>query len=91
MKSAEEAGWKLSHSVFHCKMTMYGKHNRLEEMHEVLNEMESFRFHRTKRTFLIMHRAYYHLGRRLEANTVIGLMWKLGLAGLTDGLVPYLR
>lgn len=55
-------------------------------MHEVLNEMESLRFNRTKKTFLIMHKAYWSLGRRLEANTVVGLMWKHGITSPANGL-----
>ncbi|KAJ3688385.1 hypothetical protein LUZ61_017549 [Rhynchospora tenuis] len=85
LRSAERAGWKLCRSLFHCKMLMFGMHNRLEEMHDVLDEMESLRFDRTKKTFSIMHKVYCNMGRRLEANTVVGLMLKLGLVSPTDG------
>ncbi|KAK3135733.1 hypothetical protein QOZ80_5BG0422740 [Eleusine coracana subsp. coracana] len=78
VRRAEESGWKLCRSLYHCKMVMYGKHRRLEEMHEVLDEMECFRFHRTKKTFWIMHKAYVSCGRRDEANTILAMMWKHG-------------
>ncbi|WVZ98499.1 hypothetical protein U9M48_043933 [Paspalum notatum var. saurae] len=78
VQRAEEAGWKLCRSLYHCKMVMYGKHHRLEEMHGVLDEMESFKFDRTKKTFWIMHKAYVSCGRRTEANTILGMMWKHG-------------
>ncbi|KAL6609983.1 hypothetical protein ACP70R_039952 [Stipagrostis hirtigluma subsp. patula] len=78
VRQAEEAGWKLCRSLYHCKMVMYGKHQRLEEMHGVLDEMECFRFDRTKKTFWIMHKAYLSCGRRAEAAMVLGMMWKHG-------------
>lgn len=78
VQQAEEAGWKLCRSLYHCKMVMYGKHHRLEEMHGVLEEMEYFRFDRTKKTFWIMHKAYVSCGRRSEADTILGMMWKAG-------------
>jgi hypothetical protein len=71
-------GWKLCRSLYHCKMVMYGKHQRLEEMHGVLDEMECFKFDRTKKTFWIMHKAYVSCGRTTEANTILGMMWKHG-------------
>jgi hypothetical protein len=64
-------------------MVMYGMHNRLQEMHEVLDEMECLQLNRTKKTFLIMRKAYCNLGRNLEANAVGGLMLKLGVANPT--------
>ncbi|CAD6272165.1 unnamed protein product [Miscanthus lutarioriparius] len=78
VRRAEEAGWKLCQSLYHCKMVMYGKHRRLEEMHGVLDEMECFKIDRTKKTFWIMYKAYVSCGRRTEANTILGMMWKHG-------------
>jgi pentatricopeptide repeat protein len=78
VRQAEEAGWKLCRSLYHSKMVMYGKLNRLEEMHRVLDEMECSKFDRTKKTFWIMHKAYVSCGRRTEANTILGMIWKRG-------------
>ncbi|KAG1331764.1 pentatricopeptide repeat-containing protein [Cocos nucifera] len=86
VKQAEYAGWRICRSLYHCKMVMYGKQNRLKEMHEVLDEMENCRYFPTKKTFLIMYKAYFTIGRRLEAQTVIGMMWKLGLGYPVDAL-----
>nr|CAD1829153.1 unnamed protein product [Ananas comosus var. bracteatus] len=82
VRLAEYAGWRLCRSLYHCKMVMYGKQNRLEEMHSVLDEMENYRFNLTRKTFLIMYKAYWNVGRRSEAETVIGMMWKQGLGSL---------
>uniref|UniRef100_A0ACD5TLT3 Uncharacterized protein n=1 Tax=Avena sativa TaxID=4498 RepID=A0ACD5TLT3_AVESA len=78
VRQAEEAGWKLCRSLYHCKMVMYGKHQRLAEMHGVLDEMKYFRFDRTKKTFWIMHKAYMSCGMKTEADTILGMMWKHG-------------
>lgn len=86
IRQAEYAGWRLCRSLYHSKMVMYGQQNRLGEMHEVLDEMENSRFNRTKKTFLIMYKAYSSIGRKLEANTVIGMMWKHGFANHEDSL-----
>lgn len=87
VKQAEYAGWRICRSLYHCKMVMYGKQNKLKEMHEVLGEMENYRYFPTKKTFLIMYKAYFTIGRRLEAQTVIGMMWKHGLGYPEDALL----
>lgn len=87
VKQAEHAGWRLCRSLYHGKMVMYGKQNRLKEMHEVLDEMESYRFFPTKKTFLIMYKAYSTIGRWEEAQTVIGMMWKHGFGYPEDALL----
>ncbi|RZR80813.1 hypothetical protein BHM03_00006903 [Ensete ventricosum] len=87
IRQAEYAGWRLFRSLYHCKMVMYGQQNRLEEMHGVLDEMENFRFSRTRKTFLIMYKAYYNTGRWPEAATVIGMMWKHGYGNDEDAFV----
>ncbi|KAL5229454.1 hypothetical protein ABZP36_028230 [Zizania latifolia] len=84
---AEESGWKLCRSLYHCKMVMYGKRHRLLEMHGVLDDMEFFRFDRTKKTFWIMHKAYMSCGREAEANTILGMMWKHGFGFCRGGFV----
>ncbi|KAL0905240.1 hypothetical protein M5K25_027431 [Dendrobium thyrsiflorum] len=78
IRLAERAGWKLCRSLYHCKMVMYGQRNRIDDMHGVLEEMEHFRFNRTKKTFLIMYKAYSKAGRRSEAEIVVGMMCKYG-------------
>ncbi|RRT36494.1 hypothetical protein B296_00050496 [Ensete ventricosum] len=87
IRQAENAGWRLCRSLYHCKMVMYGQQNRLEEMHGVLDEMENFRFGRTKKTFFILYKGYSNIGRRLEAETVIGMMWKHGYGNPEDACV----
>ncbi|OAY66846.1 Pentatricopeptide repeat-containing protein [Ananas comosus] len=87
VRLAEYAGWRLCRSLYHCKMVMYGKQNRLEEMHSVLDEMENYRFNLTRKTFLIMYKAYWNVGRRSEAETVIGMMWKQGLGSPQDAFI----
>ncbi|KAK8942088.1 hypothetical protein KSP40_PGU012713 [Platanthera guangdongensis] len=62
-------------------MVMYGQPNQLEEMHRVLDEMENFRFDRTKKTFLIMYKEYSKAGRRSEAEILVGMMCKYGFLG----------
>jgi len=58
IRRAEYLGWRLCRSLYHCKMVMYGQQNRLEEMHAVLDEMEVYKFDRTKKSFVIMFKAY---------------------------------
>uniref|UniRef100_A0A0D9WGE3 Pentacotripeptide-repeat region of PRORP domain-containing protein n=1 Tax=Leersia perrieri TaxID=77586 RepID=A0A0D9WGE3_9ORYZ len=87
VRQAEEAGWKLCRSLYHCKMVMYGKKHRLPEMHGVLGEMEFFRFDRTKKTFWIMYKAYMSCGRTAEANTILGMMCKHGFGFPRSGFI----
>nr|CAD1829152.1 unnamed protein product [Ananas comosus var. bracteatus] len=77
---AEVAGWRLCRDLYHCKMVLYSRQNRLEEMHRVIDEMENYWVDRDKRTFVILYKAYSNAGRRLEADTVLGMMWKHGFA-----------
>ncbi|WOL08755.1 hypothetical protein Cni_G17508 [Canna indica] len=91
IRKAENAGWRLCRSLYHRKMVMYGQQNRLGEMHKVLDEMENFRLSRTKKTFMIMYKAYSNRGRRSEAETIIGMMWKYGFVDPQDSLVTLLK
>ncbi|KAE8660633.1 gibberellin receptor GID1B-like [Hibiscus syriacus] len=78
IKRAECGGWRICRSLYHCKMCMYGLQKRLEEMENVLNEMDNVRINYTKKTFLIMYKAYLMCGKRHKVETVVGLMCKRG-------------
>ncbi|XP_077240601.1 tetratricopeptide repeat (TPR)-like superfamily protein [Tasmannia lanceolata] len=78
VKEAEFAGWRLCRSLYHCKMVMYGSQNRLEEMESVIHEMETYKFDPTKKTFLIMYKAYSKYGRRDKVKQILGIMCKQG-------------
>lgn len=78
MKQAEDAGWRLCRSLYHCKMVMYGLQNRLEEMENVLDEMEVSRFNATKKTFWILYKAYSNAGEKSKVQRLLVLMCKHG-------------
>ncbi|XP_058077582.1 pentatricopeptide repeat-containing protein At2g30780 [Magnolia sinica] len=78
VKQAESAGWKMCRSLYHCKMVMYGSQNRLEEMESVLDEMEISRINPSKKTFLIMYKAYLKSGERSKVEQILGIMCKQG-------------
>ncbi|CAL9237345.1 unnamed protein product [Arabidopsis halleri] len=79
MQRANSAGWKMSRSMFHGLMIMYGSQKRFKEMEDVLSEMESFNISRSKKTLCILHRVYAAAhGQEHKVNQVAGMMLKNG-------------
>lgn len=78
VKRAKLAGWRICKSLYHCNMVMYGLQNRLDEMENVLIDMDNVKLDYTKKTFLILYKAYSESGCRHKVEKVVGLMYKSG-------------
>lgn len=78
VQRAHSAGWRMSRSMFHGLMIMYGSQKRFKEMENVLSEMESFNISRSKKTLCILHRVYATNGQECKVNLVAGMMLKHG-------------
>ncbi|EOA27031.1 hypothetical protein CARUB_v10023129mg [Capsella rubella] len=78
VQRAHSAGWKMSRSMFHGLMLMYGSQKRFKEMENVLSEMESFNISRSKKTLCILHRVYAMHGQEHKVNQVAGMVLKHG-------------
>ncbi|KAK7336177.1 hypothetical protein VNO77_16710 [Canavalia gladiata] len=78
VRRAEISGWKVSRSLYHCKLVMYSSQKHFNKMQNVLEEMESFHLGCTKRTFWIMYKAYWNCGQRSMVLKTLGQMFKHG-------------
>jgi hypothetical protein len=72
------AGWRICHSLFHCKLVMYGSQKNFREMQNVLEEMEDIDVNCNKRTMWIMYKAYSSSGHRSMVLKILGKMFKHG-------------
>lgn len=77
-KQAKAAGWKLCRSLYHARMVIYGYQNRLNQMENVLEEMKSSHFRPTKKTFLILYKAYMKFGKEDEIKWTLKRMDEAG-------------
>ncbi|XP_045790264.1 pentatricopeptide repeat-containing protein At2g30780-like [Trifolium pratense] len=72
------AGWRICHSLFHCKLVMYGSQKNFREMQYVLEEMENINVNCNKKTLWIMYKAYSSTGQRSMVLKILGRMFKHG-------------
>ncbi|PNX97829.1 pentatricopeptide repeat-containing protein at2g30780-like protein [Trifolium pratense] len=72
------AEWRICHSLFHCKLVMYGSQKNFREMQNVLEEMGDIDMNCNKRTLWIMYKAYSSTGQRSMVLKILGKMFKHG-------------
>ncbi|MFS7992815.1 putative tetratricopeptide-like helical domain superfamily [Helianthus anomalus] len=77
---AGHSGWRMCRRLYHELMWVLAKQKRIEEMEQVLFEMERYNYGCSKRTFIILYKAYSaHEERyRPKLYRVVGLMYKYG-------------
>lgn len=77
---AGDSGWRICRSLYHGLLMMFASHKRFEEMEQVLVEMDKYNFKCSKRTFVILYKAYSENdeGYRHKLYRVLGLMCKHG-------------
>lgn len=78
VRRAAFAGWRIGHSLYHCKLVMLGARKNLNEMHNVIQEMNSVCIASNKKTLWIMYKAYWNSGQRSMVLKVLGQMFKHG-------------
>ncbi|KAK7336698.1 hypothetical protein VNO77_17244 [Canavalia gladiata] len=78
VRHAEISGWKVSRSLYHCKLVMYASQKRFNRMQKVLKEVESLNLGCTKRTFWIMYKAYWKYSQGSMVLKTLGHMFKHG-------------
>ncbi|CAL5186915.1 unnamed protein product [Lathyrus oleraceus] len=72
------SGWRICHSLYHCKLVMYGSQKNLRKIQNVLEEMDDINMNRNKKTLWIMYKAYWNSGQKSMVLKILGQMFKHG-------------
>ncbi|CAK8534539.1 unnamed protein product [Lathyrus sativus] len=72
------AGWRICHSLYHCKLVMYSSQKNLGKILNVLEEMDDINMNRNKQTLWIMYKAYCNSGQKAMVLKILGQMFKHG-------------